>query len=171
MLPITENSIKVFCRWNMSPVSASIMIVVDTLILVAEIVVGGMIVPEEAKAAAVLLRPCHEAMDPTDLTVVVAAADTIQPPCPLAMTNTVLAEGIGLQLDFAMIPARETQISVVTGGCLRSDTTVLATIVAAADLGLDLLLVVVDTVPEAPLALKDVTKTPATGVHHPSKAD
>ena len=73
-----------------------------------------------------------------------------------------------------MIPARETQISVVTGGCLRSDTTVLATIVAAADLGLDLLLVVVgvDTVPEAPLlASKDVTKTSATGVHHPNRED
>jgi hypothetical protein len=160
----------------MSPVNASIMIVVDTLILVAEIVVGGMIVPEAAKAAVVLLRPCHEAMDPTDRTVVAVAADTMLPPCPLAMTNTVLAEGIGPQLDFAMIPARETQISVVTGGCLRSDTTVLATIVAAVDLGLDLLLVVVvgvvDTVPEAPLlASKDVTKTSATGVHHPNRED
>ena len=157
----------------MSRVNASIMIVADTLILVAEIVVGGMTVQEEAKAVVVLLRPCHEAMDPTDPTVVVAAAvvDTMRPPCLPVMTNTDLVDGIDPQWDFEMITAHETQISAVTGGCLLWDTTVVATIVAAADLGLDLLLVVVDTVPEAPLALKDVTKTPATGVHHPSKAD
>ena len=161
----------------MSRVNASIMIVADTLILVAEIVVGGMTVQEEAKAVVVLLRPCHEAMDPTDPTVVVAAAvvDTMRPPCLPVMTNTDLVDGIDPQWDFEMITAHETQISAVTGGCLLWDTTVVATIVAAADLGLDLLLVVVvvvDTVPEAPLlASKDVTKTSATGVHHPNRED
>jgi hypothetical protein len=71
-----------------------------------------------------------------------------------------------------MITAHETPVSAEIGACLLPvDTTVVELVVAAADLGLDLLLVVVvvavvvDTAPEAPLATKDVTTTYAIDVH------